>query len=103
METLPTLYDFDGLSLEAGAILEPFGLPFLEADAKFLATAPLWRVDVDKRGWRTQPQRGGKFHQLTLSIAQQCRSWPSPVTDICDPTGRRFPEETPPEHRFYAV
>lgn len=86
------LHDCDGVPLEAGDILEPFGRPFLEPEARFLVAAPLWRVEPDGQGgWRTQPQTGGSFQVLTTASAGCCRVWPSPVTDICSPTGRRFP------------
>lgn len=99
-----SVYDCDGLQLALGSILEPFDASFLEPEAQFLSIAPLWRVELDKDGnWRTQPQQGGEFYPLTQDIASCCRSWPNPVTDICDPTGRQFPPDTPPEHRFYAI
>ncbi|GAB3307962.1 hypothetical protein GCM10027348_39450 [Hymenobacter tenuis] len=98
------MYDLDGAPLGPGAVLEPFGKMFLEPEAQFLWAAPLWRVEIDAAGnWRTLPQRGGKFYEFTQEVAAQCRSWPNPVTDICEPTGRRCPAGTPEEHKFYAV
>jgi hypothetical protein len=102
MSNFLPLYDCDGLPLLAGYILEPFD--WQEPEGQFLHAAPLWRVEPDEvGGWRTQPQAGGTFHVLTQALSERCRVWPNPVTDICDPSGQRFPPDTPPAKRFHAV